>query len=155
MRSVRAFRQADASRRLVLLAVLMGLVGFLLAYSPMSSDAGTAYGSWGGYSVGGRDYQNRAWVSTSTGSAGARTDVRPTSGCAPSGYMGARARLFNSGGSLIQESSIVYNSVCANSMTVPTNRSASGTWYSYGITWGFNGSGYNSFYTFVSPNQSS
>lgn len=152
---MRAIRQGDQTRRLVLIALMMGMVGFLLAYAPIASNAGTAYGNWGGYSVGGVSYQNRAWITTSAGSAGARTDVKPTSGCAPAGYMGVRARLFTSGGSLVQESSIAYNSGCASLMTAPSNRSASGTWYSYGVTWGFNGSGYNAYYTFISPNQSS
>jgi hypothetical protein len=35
------------------------------------------------------------------------------------------------------------------------DRYTSGTWYSYGVSLGWNGSGYTSFYTYQSPNQNS
>lgn len=151
-----AFSTRSGDRhQLVILAVLMAILGFAIAYFPAVSHAGTATSNWGYFTVAGKQYRNQATIITSPGNASARTYVGPTGACAPSGHMGYRARLYNSGGTLVQQSSIGYNSICAAGFSGPTNRNASGAWYSYGVTWGWNGSGYNAFFTFKSPNQNS
>lgn len=137
--------------------VLAGLLvtGFLIGLAPAAAQAGQASSSWGYFTVNGVSYKNQATISTSTGSAGAYTFLGRTSGCIPSGWGGARARLFNSANTLIQESSILYNSGCVIGFDRVTSRSGGGTWYSYGVTWGWNGSSYSPSYTFKSPNQNS
>lgn len=131
------------------------LTGFVIGLAPAAAQAGTATSATGSFSVNGISYRNQAQISTSPGSAGAFTILFRSSGCIPSGWGGARARLFNSANSLVQESTIGYNSGCVTGFDRVTTRSASGTWNSYGVTWGWNGSGYSPVYTFRSPNQSS
>ena len=150
-------RRTPILRRGPVLAALL-VVGFLVGFTPAAAIAGTASSPVGTYTVFGYGYQNQAVIVTlasSSGSASARTNVSPQSGCAPAGYMGARARLFNSAGSLVQESSTQYNSGCSTGLIIPTNRTGHGTWYSYGVTYGYNGGGYSPYYTFQSPNQTS
>ena len=142
------------SKRRVLVGLL--LAGFLLGATPLAAQAGQAVSSWGYFTVNGVAYKNQATISTSSGSAGAYTLLaKAGSGCIPSGWGGARARLFNSGNTLVRQSTIQYNSGCTVAFDVVTSRTGSGTWYSYGVTWGWNGSAYNPYYTFKSPNQSS
>lgn len=73
----------------------------------------------------------------------------------PPGYMGAKARLYDSSGILREASNWVYNNSSANAFDVltPTD-STPGTYYSYGISAAYNGNGYYTYYTYVSPYQS-
>lgn len=133
----------------------VAIAGFLIGYAPVAASAGDASSSWGYYTINGVQYRNQATISTVSGRASAWTNVGTTSGCASSGWMGLRARLFNSAGSLIQESTIAYNSGCTSLMDRVTTRYAGGAWFSYGVTWGWTGSSYSPSYTYQSPNQSS
>lgn len=137
------------------------LAGALIS-APLAATAGTATSAESAYSVGGRGYNNQAKIVTNTtGSAGAGTALAYTSvstqtGSVPAGYMGARARMFNSSGTLLQQSGITYNSANNVSyMSVNTYRSGHGVRQSWGVTWGWNGSSYGAFYTFKSPFQNS
>lgn len=95
-------------------------------------------------------------ITTTVGKATASTTVGTRNGSsAPGGWMGFRARLFSSGGSLIQESVTQYNGGPSFQASIGTSRNAGGSWYSYGVTYGWNGSGYNAHFTFTSPNQTS
>jgi len=143
-------------------AIGAALAGLILGLSAGPALAGTAYSSWGYFSVAGTSYRNMAYVyadTTGSGSAKASTDAGPTSGTVGSGWVGARGRLFTSGGSLSCEGSNTYNSSSLTTSQVVTGAScwrySHGAWYSYGVALGWNGSGYNSVYTFVSPNQNS
>ena len=70
--------------------------------------------------------------------------------------MGARARMFNSSGTLLQESAIKYNAVNNTSyMSVLTSKTGHGVRQSWGVTWGWKGSSYGAFYTYKSPYQNS
>lgn len=136
--------------------------GLLLTAAPLAATAGTATSAESAYSVGGRAYNNQAKIVTSTtgaggaGSAFAYTIVSTQSGSVPAGFMGARARMFNSSGTPLQESAIKYNSGDNTSyMSVQTSRTGHGVRQSWGVTWGWNGSSYGAFYTFKSPYQNS
>lgn len=145
------------SRRKVLAAVLLS--GVLVGIAAAPATAGTAYGSWGGYSAGGVSYQNRAYIYTTSGQARAYTQAGPTSTTVASGWVGARGRLFTSGGALSCEGVNDYSTISLTAGATWSGlsclRSATGAWYSYGVSLGWNGSGYNSVYTFLSPNQNS
>lgn len=119
------------------------------------ANAGTASSATGYFTVYGINYYNSAVIITSSGQVAASTRIGSNSGIVSTGWVGARARMFNSGGSLVQESSNYYNSIPVYSISVPTNRSAYGTWYSYGVTYSWNGGGYSPYYTYLSPNQNS
>ena len=119
-----------------------------------AAEAGTAYSSDGYFTVAGNQYINVAYIHTSTGSAVATTSTGFSNGATPTGYAGSRGRLFTSGGSLWCEGSNTYNS-SAFAAGYSCNSRTSGSWYSYGVSLGWNGSGYNSYYTYQSPNQNS
>ena len=132
------------------------VLGFLIGVAPLAAHAGQAVSSWGYYTINGVAYKNAATISTSSGSAVAWTAVAKNgSGCFPSGWAGARARIFNSAGSMLKQSSILYNSGCTVMYDQGTSVSGSGARYSYGVTWGWTGSQYSAVYTYKSPNQSS
>lgn len=149
-------KKAESPRRLTVAAAVMVAIGFGATIAPAAASAGSASSSNGYYSDNGRGYYNRAEMNTSAGKAWAVTVVGPSNGQGvPGGWMGARARLFSSNGALVQESNTVYNGQNSTLLSVPTTRYANGSWYSYGVTYGWNGNGYNPHYTFQSPNQTS
>lgn len=120
--------------------------------------AGTATSAWyGPYSVGGYSYKNQAAIMTNTpaGDQG-RTVVQSQSGNVPSGWMGAKARAYRtSNGALACDGSITYNSGPVVEMSVPcffTGVVGAG-YHSLGTSYGWNGSGYNSWGTYKSPSQ--
>jgi hypothetical protein len=142
---------------------LKGIAGavlvILIITTPASpAVAGNASGSWGYYGPhAGYYYKNQSEVWTNTTVAWAySTAANQSSGNVPSGYMGILARLFKSDGALCTQRGYRYNSVAANSYSVGTLQSAScgaGSYYSHGVTQAWTGSGYQSYWTFRSPNQ--
>lgn len=152
-----AVTKVSARRWTVRASTAALLASFLVSFGVTASNAGTANSSLGYYSASGYNYSNQAIVVTSSGYAEARTKVSVTSGsCAPSGYIGLRARLFTSGGSLNRESQNRYTSSCTMGYDSPIGAGGLyGTWYSYGVSFAWNGSSYNAVYTYKSPNQSS
>jgi hypothetical protein len=145
-------------RRVVLTLTAAFLVSFLAAV-PIGASAGTASSSVGSFSSGGHSYTNQAVIHTSTGSASAQTLTAPSGYTAPAGWVGSRGRLFASGGTLSCESSNLYSTGSLVSgqywSQYSCTRTTTGAWYSYGVSLVWNGSGYNSVYTFQSPNQNS
>lgn len=109
----------------------------------------------------GKTYQNRATIVTvtSTHKATASTSTGPSGFHAPAGWVSSRGRLFTSGGALSCEGVNEYNDSQLENGTVVVGYSCThtgtGTWYSYGVSQAWNGSGYTAFYTFKSPNQNS
>ncbi|GAA5037617.1 hypothetical protein GCM10025738_25890 [Microbacterium fluvii] len=141
-------------RAVVIVIVVTAVLGFVAAMCTTSAYSGTANSSWGYYSLNGQNYKNQAVVETtpSTNSiTGATNILTNETACIPSGWAGARARIFNSSGALIIQSDIRYNSGCALSHANLIYYTAAGAWYSYGVTWAWSGSSYNAFYTFKSP----
>jgi hypothetical protein len=146
-------------RRSVLMCAAAFLAAFLVGVAPGLAHAGWADSSVGGFGpVNGHSYENYASVYTPSGYAIAYTYTGPSGSSVASGWVGSRGRLFTSGGSLSCEGSNTYSTQTLTSGSYWSGTSCSrgsGAWYSYGVSLAFNGSGYNSYYTFQSPNQNS
>jgi hypothetical protein len=151
-------RQPRKSRIVVLMGGVF-LASFLATAMPAVAQAGVANSGVGTFTTAGTGYQNYATVATSSNSAYAYTSTGPRSTTVPTGYVGSRGRLFTGGGALSCESTNSYS----NQSLSPggywggfsCTRFTSGTWYSYGVSLTYNGSGYDSTYTFQSPSQNS
>jgi hypothetical protein len=137
--------------------VLMVFVtGLLVGGGVAAANAGTADSAYGYYTVAGHQYRNQAVVATNPGAAAASTGTGWSAGGTTAGWAGSRGRLFTSGGSLSCEGSNTYNGTTGtDAVGVSCRKTGSGSWYSYGVSLGWNGSGYTSFYTYQSPNQTS
>lgn len=148
-------------RRTALMLAGALLTGMIVGAGSSMAMAGTASSANGYFSVNGINYSDYAYVSTSPGSVGAGTLIKGTNTSVPSGWAGANARLFTSSGSLYYETGFIYNggSMYAggylSQATGDFGVSRGSNWYSYGVVRGWNGGGYNSYYTFQSPNQTS
>lgn len=148
-------------RRIVLVLAGALLAGALVGAGGSMAIAGTANSSSAVFSLNGINYSDYATVGTSSGRAGASTLVKGTNTSVPSGWAGANARLFTTGGALYAQSGFIYNSgsVPAGlyfSQSTGTFTVAGGAaWYSYGVVRAWNGTSYGNYYTFLSPNQSS
>jgi hypothetical protein len=133
--------------------------GVLIGATAGVAIAGVAYGIWGYYGPTlGYDYKNRNTIVTSSGSpygAWAYTEVcNQHSGNIPAGYMGAYARLYDEAGTLKAQRGWYYNDGPAWGISVVTlPYYVHGTYYSKGLTRAYNGSGYSTYATFRSPNQ--
>lgn len=128
---------------------------FLTGLGAQSALAGTAQSDTGYYTAGGTQFKNAAIIATAPGQAQALTVTERSSGSTPAGWAGSRGRLFTSAGALSCEGTTTYNTAGNQAHGASCSRSTHGTWYSYGVSEAWNGSGYNPFYTFLSPNQNS
>lgn len=132
------------------------MVGFTVGAGATLAAAGTSTSAYGYSTINGHQYINWASVTTTTNSAQARTVTQWNGGGTTAGWAGSRGRLFTSGGALSCENTTVYNpsngSIASGYSCI---KNTVGSWYSYGVSYGWNGSSYNAFYTFKSPNQSS
>ena len=147
-------RKFRGSAMVLLVSVLTGV--FVAA----GVEAAFAVSSAPGYStVNGHQYINHAAISTGTsgsGSIGFTTDTKWNSGLPAQGWAGSRARLFNSRGDLVQQDSVFRYNDCAGCTAWSLgSRTGHGVWYSYGVSQGWTGSGYQAFYTFKTVNQNS
>ena len=142
-----------SNRKTVLAALSACIVGFLATMSPLAASATSAssatfnYGSYAGH-----NYSNSAAVLVN-GSAYANTYVTSrTGGCALPGYIGNRARLFNSAGTLVADSGISYNSTCVTTSSIYTpTTSVRGNYYSRGQSSAWTGTSYITNDTFTTP----
>lgn len=141
-------------------AGMAAALGFLMGFV-VTAAAGQATSDYGYYTVNTVDYRTQAAINTSTSSHLAYTVilVSPRNKAAPSGWIGASPRLYRGNGNLVCTADYKYNpsSVAQNAVFNPSgcSRYESGTWYSRGATRGWNGSSYQSFWTFFSPHQNS
>jgi len=142
-------------RKNLKVSVCSFMVGIFLSISAVAAYAGYAESPWGYYGpILNISYQNRASISTGGNWAYATTEVQNQAfENVPTGYMGAKARMYNSSDSLVSESDFRYNSQPLYSMTQSASRWFSGTYYSKGLTQAWNGSGYVTYSTFQSPSQ--
>lgn len=147
-----------ASRRLRRATPLCGFL-MLMGAGVALANASSASGY---YSVNGKNYVNWATaVVLYAGQASGYTAVGPTSGSSiPAGWESARGRMFTESGSLYCESGNVHNGSTVNygsytSASSCTRYGSGFNFYSYGVTQGWNGSSYSSYFTFKSPNQTS
>lgn len=129
------------------------LVGFGIGFAGTSAYAGTAVSAVGYWN----DYNNQAYIVTSTNNARAHT-VAGRSTSAPAGYLGARGRLFQNGSmtNLVCEGTTSYNPTASyGQYGYSCTKGTKGTWNSYGVTRFWKNGVYNDVMTFNSPNQSS
>lgn len=152
---VRGKKGRAALQLLVALSVGAGAGGGITA-----GNAANAYSAVGSFTTAGKGYINQAQIYTSSGYARAYTNTGPANVNVPAGWIGGRGRLFKSSGALYCEGSNTYTTGTAlggamyAALSCGYNGGA-GAWYSYGVSLTWNGGGYNSTYTFKSPNQNS
>lgn len=145
-------RSKFVSRAIILIAA----TGLLVGFGSQAAFAGYAQSAYGYFTSGSQQYGNYAYISTADKSATAVTSTQFSGGGTQVGWAGSRGRLFTSSGALRCESTNQYNGQYNYpAFGYSCNPGSSGTWYSYGVSLGWNGSGYQSFYTFQSPNQNS
>ena len=144
-----------AIRKNLKVSVCSFIVGVFLSISAVAAFAGTAYGEWGYYGpINNYSYQNRASITTGGSYAYAYTEVQNQAfENIPTGYMGAKARMYDSSNNLVSQSDYYYNSEPLYSMSQSTSRWWGGTYYSKGLTQAWNGSNYVTYNTFPSPSQ--
>lgn len=142
--------------------VVAVLVAGLVASTEGPAWAGIATSQHGLYTISGRVFHNYAKIETypsNNSQADASTFTGPENWSAPPGWVGSRGRLFKSTGALSCEGTTQYNSSTLAAKTYVYGfscfRFQGGTWYSYGVSAGWSGTAYQSFYTFRSPNQNS
>lgn len=144
------------------LAVTALAAGFMVSFVPAAATA-DAVSANTSYTVNGVAYQNRAEIKTSgsgsNATAGGYTRVWPRSQTVAAGWIGARPRLFNaSSGALACQGTLVYSTSSLQagiSFVTACTRTARGTWYSRGVSYGWTGSGYSPGYsTAQTPYQS-
>ncbi|PWW01197.1 hypothetical protein DFQ01_11087 [Paenibacillus cellulosilyticus] len=133
------------------------VVGVLLGMGTIAM-AGTATSNTGYYGpINGYSYSNFAKVSTDTYLYGQTRVDNQASGSIPSGYMGAKARLYKSD-VLCYETDLYYSNSASSGIGVSTQSYStgcgSGTYSSKGISAAYNGNGYDLYNTFVTPYQS-
>lgn len=115
-----------------------------------------AYGQKGYYGPhAGESYWNQNYVDASPTIYASTTVSTNGTGTAPTGYMGVYARLYK-GSSLCNARGWTYNSGAASALTLPTLGAAcgGGSYNSHGLTQAWYGTGYYTYGSFVSPNQS-
>lgn len=146
-------------RRAALVLLTTFVTSFLLGVGTQAAIALTYSSQTGYFTVAPYDYRNWATIITSSGSARATTSTGPQSPVG-GGYVGSRGRLMIDGGTTLScEGTNVYNSTTISYpvMVVGSSctRTTSGAWYSWGVSRAWNGSGYNSIYTYKSRSQNS
>lgn len=128
------------------------LAAFFTSFAPSLAEAGRSDSPYGYVTVNGVQFRNRAFVETSGTDvwAFAGTSMGHTDGSTPIGHAGARGRLFTAGGVLSCEGTNKYNTTTASVAASSCFQQAKGGWYSYGVTYAWNGSSYGAYYTFKS-----
>ncbi|GIO27094.1 hypothetical protein [Ornithinibacillus bavariensis] len=142
------------------LGLALGLALGLVLTTPVW--AGTSTSPTGYYSAYGHNYSNYSGITTGSTSgrlyanAWTRAQTNPITNEVPAGYLGARARMYNSSGTLVASTSFIYSSTKTNILNsdfasyTPTKGSS---YYSQGATQAYNGNGYTTYTTFASPSQ--
>jgi hypothetical protein len=162
--AVGRFELADAiqwlsgsvSTRAFLAALVASLV---FGFGSAVALAGTAYSADGFYTINGIDYYDYAGIHTDHANnhkAHASTTARSLDGNLPSGWIGALPQRRDSSGALLCTGTWFYNSGSSAGIgTVGCMIYNHSIYSSKGQTRGWNGSGYTTYNTFLSPNQNS
>lgn len=132
-------------------------VAGLVLGSVLGSGAAAAHAAFYSSSVGqftgaGRTYNTQAVLNTDSSPDLASTFVSVQGGPAPAGWLGSQARTFLENGAFCGEGSFYYSS-SATSTTSSNLGMGCGAqrYFSWGVTKGWNGNGYNTVYTFRTP----
>jgi hypothetical protein len=149
-------RHGQRSKVISRAIILTAASGLLVGLGAQAAFAGYAQSAYGYFTSGSQQYMNYAYISTSNQTATAVTSTQFSGGGTQIGWAGSRGRLFTSSGALRCESTNQYNGEYNYpAFGYSCNPGTSGAWYGYGVSLGWNGGGYQSFYTFQSPNQNS
>lgn len=133
---------------------LVFALGILLSFSTIAL-ATSVYSDWKYFGpTNGEYYQNRASATSSPGSVNG-TAVIQTQDLAtvPTGWMGISSYLYNSSGVCVANSSWYYNPSASIGIgqTTPTVTTP-GYYYCKGLSQAYNGNGYDSYWTYQTPN---
>jgi hypothetical protein len=161
MASATIEKKPTSKRRYSPALIVGAFVGaFAVGAGAAPAIAGSVNSAFGYYTVASVQYRNMANIATGPGAALAGSYATGESTSVPAGRAGARGRLYYDSGTIACEGSNTYNA-----STLPqghyvagfscTRTTAGLAWYSYGVTLAFNGSGYNSVYTFRTVSQNS
>lgn len=139
--------------RLIISTFIVGILfGSLMStvFAATATSNSKSIGPVNGYS-----YTNYAQISTDSGYIGARTSISKVgTGNVPTGYMGSLARAYKDG-AVCTETSMLYNDEPLNgigSSIVGHSGCGSGVYHSQGKTEVYNGNGYSTYYTNLTPN---
>ena len=144
------------SKQLRRTLITVTVSGLLIGAGSQAAFAGQAQSAYGYFTSGSQQYMNYAYITTTDKNSSAVTSTQFSGGGTQVGWAGSRGRLFTSSGAMRCESANQYNGEYNYpAFGYSCNPQTSGIWYSYGVSLGWNGSGYQSFYTFQSPNQNS
>jgi hypothetical protein len=141
-------------RRNLKIAFLTFIISTLFAASATVAFAALASSDWRNYGPHqGYYYMNQAQVYTDSGVMAWTKVAEEDWDSVPAGYMAAWAGLYNSSGQIKASSgNWIYNSSSTPSLSVSSTRYySSGAYYSKGMTAAYNGSGYNTYDTYMSP----
>lgn len=137
--------------RAAAVALIAGaLVGVITTTAVAASQTSTT----GYYTVASRQNRNWAKIDYNTNPiATAYTYTGPNSPTtAPVGYVGSRDRLFLDNGQMSCEGTNTYNTQSITKTTMWIGRSCDrfthNTWYSYGVSYSWNGNGYSPWYSY-------
>ena len=128
--------------------------GVLAGAGTTAVSAATLWSTWGVYGpVSGTTYANRSGSDDSSNYAA--TGVRTNTGTYVNPYyMGAQARTINNAnGQVCAASSWAYNTSVTTAVAIhaPSTACPAGLMYSQGLTKAYTGSGYGTYYAFMSP----
>lgn len=142
-------------------SIIVCVVVFVMALSSITVFAGTSYGNTANFSAGAKSYTGQSYVLTNTW-AYAYQRTKCTSSNAPAGWLGCKAKLYTSSGSLKKSSSWDYNSKTVSKGTYDStvcgfDSKKGSAFYSKGQSRGWNSSSssYVTKNTPKSPNQTS
>lgn len=129
------------------------LIGLLFAASLSMANAASSSSPWLYYSCYSKNYCNISTIVVSPSGASAISQANCTSGKVPPGYIGVCPRLYNGNDQLCQSVDWQYNSTTTKVKQVSTGEHTVGgqSYYSFGMTRAYNGSGYKTYYTYKSP----
>lgn len=132
------------------IALACFVVGALGALAPSAASAAYSFSSEGHYTAAGWTWTNQALVQT-VNSSFVQANTQTYTSTSQTGISGSRGRLFTGyapSGPMSCEGNNVFNSGNAFASAWSCNRYSSNSWWSWGVSLAWTGSGYQSFYTF-------
>lgn len=135
-------------QKILSILIVLCIIG---ASSPLLFKAGTSPSTR--VKVYGITYDISSYVGLSNGAYYAQAQACSLQSSVPIGYMGCKARLYNSNGTLLVASGWVYNNSTFRSHFATANGTAkmAGPCYAYGSVRFYNGNGYTEWYTNKTP----
>lgn len=140
------------SKMLKLLTAAFFAICVTMSCLSINVSAASVYGSKKTVSVYGKSYTYYSSAHNNSTSSWAYGSVDSNSSNVPAGYFGINSRLYNSSGSLIKSSGMVYNTTSASSTSRSSGSTTTkGTYYGQAQVKFYNGNGYNTYTSNASP----